>query len=43
VFDRTYAIRGFYFGNVPPDFPNQLYIQRGDPRQVGITFNYSFR
>jgi iron complex outermembrane recepter protein len=43
VFDRTYAIRGFYFGNVPPDFPNQLYIQRGDPRQIGVTFHYSFR
>ncbi len=43
VFDRTYAIRGFYFGNVPPDFPNQLYTQRGDPRQVGVTFHYSFR
>ncbi|HEY1282838.1 MAG TPA: TonB-dependent receptor [Steroidobacteraceae bacterium] len=43
VFDRTYAIRGFFFGNVPPDFPNQLYVQRGDPRQVGITFHYSFR
>ena len=23
--------------------PNKLYIQRGDPRQVGVTFHYSFR
>ncbi len=43
VFDREYAVRGFYFGNEPPDFPNKLYIQRGDPRQVGVTFHYSFR
>ena len=43
VFNQTYAIRGFYFGNEPPDFPNKQYIQRGDPRQVGLTFHYSFR
>jgi iron complex outermembrane receptor protein len=43
VFDQVYAVRGFFFGNEPPDFPNKLYIQRGDPRQVGVTFHYSFR
>lgn len=43
VFNETYAVRGFYFGNEPPDFPNKQYIQRGDPRQVGVTFHYSFR
>lgn len=43
VLNETYAIRGFYFGNEPPDFPNKLYIQRGDPRQIGVTFHYSFR
>ncbi len=43
VFDREYAIRGFYFGNEPPNFENKLYIQRGDPRQVGVSFHYSFR
>ncbi|HEU4624630.1 MAG TPA: TonB-dependent receptor [Steroidobacteraceae bacterium] len=43
VFDRVYAVRGFFFGNEPPDFPNKLYIQRGDPRQIGVTFHYSFR
>jgi outer membrane receptor protein involved in Fe transport len=43
VFNQTYAVRGFFFGNEPPDFPNKLYIQRGDPRQVGVTFHYSFR
>jgi outer membrane receptor protein involved in Fe transport len=43
VFNEVYAVRGFFFGNEPPDFPNKLYIQRGDPRQVGVTFHYSFR
>jgi outer membrane receptor protein involved in Fe transport len=43
VFNETYAVRGFYFGNEPPDFPKKLYIQRGDPRQVGVTVHYSFR
>jgi outer membrane receptor protein involved in Fe transport len=43
LFNETYAIRGFFFGNVPPEFPSQQFIQRGDPRQVGVTFTYSFR
>jgi outer membrane receptor protein involved in Fe transport len=43
VFNQTYAVRGFFFGNEPPNFENKLYIQRGDPRQVGVTFQYSFR
>lgn len=43
VFDRTYAVRGFFFENEPPDFPTKQYIQRGDPRQIGVTFHYSFR
>ena len=43
VFNETYAIRGFNFGNEPPDFPTKQYIQRGDPRQIGVTFHYSFR
>jgi len=40
LFDEAYAVRGFYFGNEPPDFFNQLFIRRGDPRQVGVTFEY---
>ena len=43
LFNETYAVRGFFFGNEPPDFADKLYIQRGDPRTVGVTFNYSFR
>jgi len=42
LFDRYYAVRGFYFGNEPPDFPNKLYTRAGDPRQLGVTFDLSF-
>jgi outer membrane receptor protein involved in Fe transport len=42
VFDATYAVRGFYFGNEPPDFPATLYTRAGDPRQVGLTIERSF-
>lgn len=42
LFDETYAVRGFFFGNEPPDFLNELYIRRGDPRQVGVTFEMRF-
>jgi outer membrane receptor protein involved in Fe transport len=43
LFDEHYAVRGFFFGNEPPDFIPKRYVQPGDPRQVGVTFNYSFR
>ena len=42
LFDEEYAVRGFYFGNEPPDFPNALYTRQGDARQVGVTFNKEF-
>ncbi len=42
LFDKDYAVRGFYFGNKPPDFPNTLYTRLGDPRQVGVTFDKRF-
>ena len=34
--DKNYTVRGFYFGDEPPDFPNKLYTQLGDPRTWGI-------
>jgi outer membrane receptor protein involved in Fe transport len=43
VFDERYAVRGFYFGLEPPDFANKLYVQQGDPRQVGVTVTWSLR
>jgi len=42
LFDEEYAVRGFYFGNEPPDFPNALYTRFGDPRQIGVTFQKGF-
>jgi len=40
--DKHYAVRGFYFGNEPPDFPSTLYTRLGDPRQVGVTLERRF-
>ncbi len=42
LFNERYDVRGFYFGNEPPDFPDKLYVQRGDPRAFGCTVSYSF-
>ncbi|MDH4073975.1 MAG: TonB-dependent receptor plug domain-containing protein, partial [Gammaproteobacteria bacterium] len=39
AFDERYAVRGFYFGNEPPLFPDTLYIRQGDPRQLGVTID----
>jgi iron complex outermembrane receptor protein len=43
LLNKTYAVRGFYFGDVPPNFPNELYVQLGDPRIWGVNFTYSLR
>jgi outer membrane receptor protein involved in Fe transport len=42
LFDEDYAVRGFYFGNEPPDFPPTLYTRLGDPRHYGITVSYGW-
>ncbi len=42
LLDERYAVRGFYFGNEPPDFPEALYIRQGDPRHAGITYDLRF-
>lgn len=42
LLDERYAVRGFYFGNEPPDFPSTLYVRYGDPRQIGVTFDMRF-
>jgi len=42
LFDKRYATRGFFFGNEPPEFTSKLYIQNGDPRQVGVTASWNF-
>ena len=40
AFDEDYFVRGFFFGNEPPDFPPTLYTRLGDPRHYGVTFSY---
>ena len=42
LFDEEYAVRGFYFGNEPPDFPATLYTRLGDPRHFGATVELRF-
>ena len=42
LFDEDYLIRGFNFGNEPPDFPATRYTQLGEPRQFGVTFRWQF-
>ena len=37
LFNKEYAVRGFFFGNEPPDFPDALYTRFGDPQQFGVT------
>lgn len=40
--DELYAVRGFFFGNEPPDFPPTLYTRLGDPRQLGVSLSLEF-
>jgi iron complex outermembrane recepter protein len=40
LFDEEYYVRGFFFGNEPPDFPDTLYTRLGDPRHFGVTLRY---
>ena len=42
LLNKDYTVRGFYFGDVPPNFPNTLYTQLGDPRNWGVHFTYNF-
>ena len=43
LLNKNYPVRGFYFGDVPPNFPNQLFTQLGEPRGWGVNFTYLFR
>jgi iron complex outermembrane recepter protein len=38
LMNKDYTVRGFYFGDVPPNFPISLYTQLGDPRNFGVHF-----
>jgi outer membrane receptor protein involved in Fe transport len=36
LLDKNYTVRGFYFGDEPPDFPYKAYVQLGEPRNWGL-------
>jgi iron complex outermembrane receptor protein len=40
LLDEEYFVRGFFFGNEPPDFAGTLYTRLGDPRHYGLTVGY---
>jgi iron complex outermembrane recepter protein len=42
LFDEEYFVRGFFFGNEPPDFASTLYTRLADPRHYGVTLRYDF-
>jgi outer membrane receptor protein involved in Fe transport len=42
LLDKNYTVRGFYFGNQPPNFTNTLYTQLGEPRNWGVHFTYHY-
>ena len=42
LLDKDYTVRGFYFGDQPPNFQETLYTQLGEPRNWGVHFTYRF-
>jgi iron complex outermembrane receptor protein len=42
LLNKNYTVRGFYFGDEPPDFPNKLYTQLGEPRNFGVHFTVHY-
>mgnify|MGYP001313181581 CR=1 FL=1 len=43
LFDKRYTVRGFYFGLIPPNFKDELFMSYGDPREVGFSLEYKFK
>jgi hypothetical protein len=42
VFDEDYQTRGFFFGNQPPNWADELYTQRGAGRSFGTRVTHHF-
>jgi outer membrane receptor protein involved in Fe transport len=42
LLDKRYPVRGFFFGDVPPNFPNEVYVQLGDPRTWFASVSVNF-
>jgi len=43
LFDKRYVVRGFYFGLIPPNFKDKLFVSYGDPREVGFSLEYKLK
>jgi hypothetical protein len=42
LLNKNYPVRGFFFGDEPPDFNNKLYVQLGNPRTWGASVTVKF-
>ncbi len=42
LLNKRYPVRGFYFGDVPPNFPSEVYVQLGDPRTWMASVSVNF-
>ena len=42
IFNKKYAIRGFYFKLEPPDWQDKLYLMYGEPFTIGLTIKHTF-
>jgi iron complex outermembrane receptor protein len=42
LLDKRYPVRGFYFGDVPPNFTNEVFVQLGDPRTWVASVSVNF-
>ena len=41
IFNKKFVTRGFYFGLIPPNYPEELWLSYGNPRHLGVTIEYS--
>lgn len=42
IFNESYAKRGFYFANMPPNWNDERYTHRGAPRTYGASLKFKF-
>jgi outer membrane receptor protein involved in Fe transport len=42
LLDKRYPVRGFFFGDVPPNFTSETYIQLGEPRTWLVSASVKF-
>jgi len=42
LLDKRYPVRGFYFGDVPPNFASEVYVQLGEPRNWTLSLTGKF-